>query len=453
MKITGEMLKQIADIEHVPDLCASGVSIDSRSTNPGDLFFAIRGKNFNGNDFAGEAIAKGAVAAVVDDANLIGEKFIVVDDAIDALKNLGAYIKDLVRPKLTFGITGSVGKTTTKLWLHDILGRSRKSYVSPGNYNTIYGIPISLTSLEPGTDYCIMEIGSSRRGEILELSEYLTPDIAIITNIYESHIGNFKDFSELAKEKMSIIDGIGYGGSLVYDGSSPYREDIEKLARDKKILDLSVGFERSCDFYILESNKNVVKLKVPHETFEYCIGEGGRHYAYMSACVIALIYAAGFPIRDILPYFKKLKASRGRGERITCCCNGKTFELIDGSYNASPTSVLASLEQLANSPSQRKIAILGQMLELGPHEDHYHDMIANAAKTCELESLIFIGEEKLWRFFKDCEKSRFYPEMTDIVANEILDSIPDKATVLVKGSRSIRLDILVNNASMYNANL
>jgi UDP-N-acetylmuramoyl-tripeptide--D-alanyl-D-alanine ligase len=447
MKITGKILRVALGLENAPDMYSSGISIDSRSINPGDLFFAIRGNNFDGNKFAKEAIAKGAIAAIVDDADVCGqfdERFIIVDDVIDALKKLGNYVKDVVRPTTTFGITGSVGKTTTKLWLNEILNRKHKSHASPGNYNTIYGIPISLIFLDPGIDYCIMEMGSSSPGEIIELSTYLKPDIGIITNIYESHIGKFENISALAKEKMSIIDGIKPGGSLIYDGSSPYKEEIKSLSANNGLVGISVGLADDCDFSISKVGDNVVTLKTPCGSVEYELGENGRHYSYVSACVAASIYAAGLAIEDFLPYFKDLRAGKGRGERSTCCLDGKVFELIDGSYNASPSSVLASLEQLAACSSLSKIAVLGQMLELGAKETSYHDMVAKAAQKCGLSRLIFVGEERLWCLFKDFEKSNFYTEMNDFIANEIIDCIPDGAVVLVKGSNRMRLDILVS---------
>jgi UDP-N-acetylmuramoyl-tripeptide--D-alanyl-D-alanine ligase len=446
MMITGAMLKMALGLDEVPDFRASGVSIDSRSLKPGDIFFAIRGKNLDGNRFAWEAMARGAVAAVVDNHQVSGNGIILVKDATESLKALGKFLKNAANLKGTFGITGSVGKTTTKSWLNQILNHGYRSHTSPGNYNTIYGVSISLAELELGTDYCVMEIGSSNPGEVFEISRYLRPDIGIITNIYESHIGNFKNFSELAKEKMSIIEGIKKGGILIYDGFSRYKNEITKFAVSKGVFCISVGFEHGCDFRILDASHGLVILETPCGKFEYKIGgRGGRHHSYLSACVVASLHAIGLRIEDFLPYFEGVKLEKGRGARSTLYFSrDKTFNLIDESYNSSPTAMFASLDVFMAEEAPYKIAFLGQMLELGERDGYYHGLLAERLQTFQIDRLFFIGEKKLWKRFEEVRNIKYYTKVTDVIIDEVLREIPDKALILVKGSRGIGLDALVH---------
>ena len=219
MQITAGLLKNVLNISDVPDFLADGISIDSRTIKPKDIFIAIN----RGHEFVVNALNAGAILAIIDEPKYtIPGKTIIVKNTTEALKAIGAHIKNKVNLKKTVTITGSVGKTTTKFWLNSILNHRYKSFCGMKNYNTIYGVPLSLCRLNDGIDFGIFEIGSSHSGEISELSKYLTPDVGVITNIYESHIGNFGDEKSLAKEKISIIDGIKSNGALVFEGDSKF---------------------------------------------------------------------------------------------------------------------------------------------------------------------------------------------------------------------------------------
>ncbi|MDR1234029.1 MAG: Mur ligase domain-containing protein [Holosporales bacterium] len=416
-----------------------GISIDSRTTQPGNLFFGLSGKSLNGNQFAIDAIEKGASAAVIDDASFIRDsRFILVKNSLETLKETGLYIRNLVKPKTVIGITGSVGKTTTKLWLNEILNHRYMAFASENNYNTIYGIPICFSMLRDGTEFCILEFGTNCRGEILDLTKYAKPDIGIITNIFESHIGCFNNKSEIVLEKISIIDGIAAGGTLIYDGDSEFAAEIKSAADFKNLRTISVGFSDECSVHVKSGTS--VEITTDRETFRYESKCHGRHYEYISACVIGTLIALNLEVSTFLPFFKNLKPLKGRGEVINCVCNGKRFTVIDGSYNASLTSMLASINVLS-SYDGAKVAIIGQMKESGSYDVEYHDIVARElSKIHDIMQIYFIGERKLWRIFEDIHITTTCFEILDkesIV--HIIELLPINSIVLLKGSNSIGL--------------
>ncbi|MDR1390778.1 MAG: UDP-N-acetylmuramoyl-tripeptide--D-alanyl-D-alanine ligase [Holosporales bacterium] len=440
MEITSNLLKLALNLERCHEFTAKKISIDSRSTEEGDLFIAIE----KGHQFVESAIKNGAVMAIIDNAKyVISNKTILVENTKFALKSIGNFIKLKSKLKKIVGITGSVGKTTTKSWLNTILNQKYNSFSSIKNYNTIYGLPISLSLLEKNIDFGIFEMGSNKVGEISELSKYLSPCIGVITNIYESHIGKFGNKFNIAKEKISVIGGMKEGGALVFDGDSEFASMIKYEADLRKIKTFSVGFSDDCDFSII-SYKNSVKLKIPNNFVEYAINANGKHFVYISACVLAIIYAMGLDICGFLPFFKELSPIEGRGKAELYTHNSKTFTLIDDSYNASPSSLISSLEAFEVMPYKSKIVILGQMKELGDREGDYHKLVSIKLDSMNLFSVFFIGEKKLWDIMDSRKDVKCFENMSSFVIEEILKEIPSNSAVLLKGSRSVNLNQLID---------
>jgi UDP-N-acetylmuramoyl-tripeptide--D-alanyl-D-alanine ligase len=475
---------QIGDL----DVEFTGISIDSRTTQPGNLFIGLKGKHLNGNQFALDALTKGASAAVIDDPAFVcnsealsplshpsepelraGDtsgrstayltareysstgskhqkassedllyKAILVEDSLEILKGIGLRIKDLVNPKTIIGITGSVGKTTTKLWLNRVLNEYSLTFASDNNYNTIYGVPICFSMLSDGTEYCILEFGSSSKGEISTLSKYAGPNIGIITNVFESHIGNFDDKFELAVEKISIIDGMPEGGTLIYHGDSEFAGAIKAAALARNLIPISVGYSKGSDVYIKSGPP--IELHAAKKTFRYEIGCHGIHYEYISACVVGVLIALDLDPSSALPLFRELKPLQGRGEVIDCTCRGKHLTIIDGSYNASPTSMLASIDVLS-SYEGAKIAIIGQMKGLGSHEAEYHyTIVQELSNHRDIRQVYFVGERKLWGIFVHHHPAiKCFASLDEAAILEIIDLLPNDVTILLKGSNSIGL--------------
>lgn len=440
MKIDSNILINALNLKNCIKFSSKKISIDSRNIESGDLFIAIN----KGHEFVKSAIEKGAIAAIIDNPNYdIPEKTILVKNTTEALKEIGKYVKNSINLKKVIGITGSVGKTTTRTWLHNVLNKKFKTFSSIKNYNTIYGLSISLSLIEKGTEFGIFEMGSSNKGEISELSIYLKPDIAILTNIYESHIGKFGSQEALAKEKISILDGLNPKGKLIFDGDSLFKNEIQEISKKKGIESISVGFCDNCDFKII-SYAGKIKLKTPIGIIDYELSVLGKHFAYISACVIASIYALGIDIYEFLPYLRTLSQIDGRGLPEGYIYKEKTFRIIDDSYNASPSAVLASLDVFDSIQNDKKIVILGQMKELGSYEEYYHNLVAEKLKNLNLYQAVFIGDKSLWPIMNKIKNMLCFEQIDYFVIEKILKMVQNDSVVLLKGSRSIELNKFID---------
>ncbi|MDR1488630.1 MAG: hypothetical protein LBI26_02735 [Holosporales bacterium] len=398
----------------------SGISIDTRTLQKGDIFFAIGDR---GHSFVEEAFLKGAVAAVVtatpeyaicNKKTTKMESLIIVRDTLEALMELGSYIKSHSSSNTKIiAITGSVGKTTTKVWLSEILKHKHSVLTGIKNYNTIYGLPICLSMLNKSHEYGIFEIGSNSMGEIKKLSTYLKPDIAVITNIKESHIGRFGTRENLATEKISIIDGLSEKGTIVFGKNCEFGESIIKKAIEKGVK------------IVIFETKDYQKIE--------------QHYNEVCSCVMAiLVEAIGLKEKEYLPYISELKPLQGRGAIETYSYNDKTFKVIDDTYNASPSSMLASLSYLKNTKNRnKKIAILGEMKELGDFSCKYHKEIAKNLKNIDM--VFFVGSLETQKIMKKYCKNTFF-EINEESIKQILSFVQNNDIILIKGSRSIALE-------------
>jgi UDP-N-acetylmuramoyl-tripeptide--D-alanyl-D-alanine ligase len=383
------------------------VSIDSRTTNPGDVFFAIG----CGHQFVQEAIENGAAIAVVSESQNLGN-CIVVENTLETLLDVGQIIKNFSKAKI-IGITGSVGKTTTKSWLSEVLSQKYRVLAGIKNYNTIFGLPICLSKLQKDHDFGIFEIGTNKRGEVNQLVDYLNPDVSIITNIFESHIGMFGSLKAVAEEKMDIIKN----QKIVFHGDSIFRDAI--LSKTKESV--SYGFDPHNDFVVGNY-----------------FGKNANHYDFIKTCIMATLYILE---QDVNEYdLSGLMPLPGRGKIYQCSYNNKNFSVIDDSYNASPSSMKSSLSMLKSAKKyKQKIAILGEMKELGEFSEQYHFEIAKIVKNYKFDKTVFVGAQNVSKFFENS-----FPSVDEIDVANILDLIKNEAIVLLKGSRSVRLDKVLN---------
>lgn len=440
MQINSCLLRDALKLEFVPHFENAKISIDSRTTEKNDVFFAIKGRFFDGNAHAFEALQKGAAVAIVDNKQFqTSEKTILVNNTTESLKDLGAWIKAKISPKTVIGITGSVGKTTTRDWLFQILQKSHKVSSSIKNYNTQYGLPISLSFMEEGTEIGIFEIGTNAKSEVSSLSKYLSPNIAMITNILDSHIGMFGSKQAIAAEKISIIDGLPDGGILIYDADSEFSDDIKANCAAKKLKTFSVGFSKNADFFIRSTENQKITLETPLQTIEYAVSFGARHLAYVSACVVACLFAMDLDVTQYVKYFNALLPLDGRGRLEQFDLPNKSFQVIDDSYNASPSSMLAAIDILNSLQTrQKKIAIIGQMLELGAYEECFHQKIAKKLSETNIDVIFFIGAPKLHNIFSCATKC--FGLFDENALETILNIVADGDMILLKGSHGVLLN-------------
>jgi len=385
------------------DCLMKGISIDSRTLIPGDLFFAIIGPNFDGHDFIIEAFRKGAVGAVIcKGANTllqneqIGKNKIIIEvkDTLSALQDWSKRYNDKFS---TFNIcvTGSNGKTTTKEIIAHILSQKFLLLKSSGNYNNEIGIPLTLLQLNKSHKLLVTEMGMRGLGEIKTLTNFITPDLAVLTNIGEAHIGLLGSKDNIFKAKSELLQSLGKDGIAVINRDDFYFLKAWEIVKDKKVY--TFGIENKSDFMAdnirLVSDKGMIFSLVVHNDIskEIYFPLLGRHNIYNALAAAAAAFALGIEldlIERCLSSFKPLDLHMQLSNFY------KGIKILNDSYNASPLSVKSALETLVEvAQKNRKIAILGDMLELGEKADFYHREIGKKTVKLSIDILITVGPE------------------------------------------------------------
>ncbi|ASY57183.1 MULTISPECIES: UDP-N-acetylmuramoylalanyl-D-glutamyl-2,6-diaminopimelate--D-alanyl-D-alanine ligase [Sinorhizobium] len=366
-----------------------GISIDSRTIEKGEAFFAIRGDRVDGHDYAGIALANGASLLVVSEGKLpaLGRliaPMIVVDDVLEAMIRLGCAARDRSAAKV-IAVTGSVGKTTTKEMLRHVLSPLGRVHASVASFNNHWGVPLTLARMPETTDFGIFEIGMNHPGEIRPLSAMVRPHVAVVTSIAAAHLGNFASLDEIAAAKAEIFEGVVKGGHAVINRDSPQFELLERAAAAAGISHIhSFGANPKSEYRLIEfaggADRSVLWAGIGGRTLEVTIGAPGRHIAENALAVIAAAQLAGADIDRVLASLATMQPEKGRGLRHRLKIGGGHLTLIDESYNANPASMRAAIALLrdAEPPAGgRRIAILGDMLEMGEHAAAVHAALAD----------------------------------------------------------------------------
>ncbi|MEO1640416.1 MAG: UDP-N-acetylmuramoyl-tripeptide--D-alanyl-D-alanine ligase [Pseudomonadota bacterium] len=441
---------------------ATGVSIDTRTLQPGDLFVALKDVR-DGHDFVARALEKGAAAALVThrpedvpaDAPLL-----IVPDVLAALGDLGRAARARTTARIA-AITGSVGKTSTKEMLRAVLEKQGKCHAAEASYNNHWGVPLTLARMPADTDYAVIEIGMSNPGEITPLSQMTRPHVAMVTTVAAAHLASFDNLAGIAAEKACIMDGLEPGGVAVLNGdieTTGILQDHAARLGAKQVLfgqtapDWQVGDVR------ITSDVTVINAKAGEDDYLFKLSVPGRHFAMNAVGVLAVAEALGAdPVAaslDIAGWVPPV----GRGTRevvVTDSANeGESLELLDDAFNANPTSLAASLEVLAASkPTDgvgrvvkgRRVAILGDMLELGEHEVAMHREMAENAHLQQLDLVHCCGPmmHHLWQALPDGQRGRWAETAADLVAqaSRLVDA---GDVVLIKGSKGSKVSLVVD---------
>jgi len=433
------------------------ISIDSRTLIPGDLFFAIIGPNFDGHDFIIKAFRKGAVGAVVckgastllqNEQREKNKIIIEVKDTLSALQDWSKHYKDKFK---TFNIcvTGSNGKTTTKEIIAHILSQEFPLLKTSGNYNNEIGIPLTLLQLDKSHKLLVAEMGMRGLGEIKILTNFIPPDLAVITNVGEAHIGLLGSKDNIFKAKTELLQSLDKEGITILNRDDPYFFKMSKIVKDKKLY--TFGIENKSDIMAcnvrMESDKGMrFTLKVQNgRSREIYFPLLGRHNIYNALAAAAAAFAMGIELDLIekgLSSFKPLDLHM----QFSNFYNG--IKIINDSYNASPLSVKNALETLAEvAQKNRKIAILGDMLELGEKADFYHREIGKEVAKLSIDTLITVGqggkiiaqsskeegmaEERIFSFEKNEKKN---------LSKNLLSLAKPGDFILLKGSREMKME-------------
>jgi len=432
---------------------ATGVSIDSRTVEPGDLFVAIVGPNADGHTYVAEALAKGAAAAMVArrpedlpaDAPLLE-----VADTFEGLNMLGHSGRSRSRAKV-IGVTGSVGKTSTKETLRHVLSAQGATYATAGNLNNQWGVPLSLARLPRDADYAVIEMGMSSPGEISRLSQLARPDVAIITTIAAAHSEFFSSVAEIADAKAEIFDGMT-NGTAVLNRDNAYFAVLAVAAFGRGIDRIvAFGAHPEATSRLIDARADAdgtdVHARIENHEVRYRIGVPGRHWAINSLAVLGSVDAAQADVEAAARALADLRAPRGRGERHTVRLDGGSLTVLDDSYNASPASVRAALETLATvEPGKggRRIAVLGDMLELGPHGAAMHAGLSGAVTANRIDLVCTAGP--LMASLHDALPEARRGPHTDS-SHELARAVPELVrpgdVITVKGSLGSRMGVVV----------
>ena len=419
---------------------AAGVSIDTRTLQPGDLFVALRGDNNDGHAHVAAALAAGAAGALVhadppgvpDDAPLLR-----VADTLDALWALGRYARARFGGRLV-AVTGSVGKTTTKEMLRAILGRLAPTHAAEASYNNHWGVPLTLARLPPDARYAVIEIGMNHAGEIAPLASLARPHVAVITNVGSAHVGHLGSIAAVAAEKASILQGLEPAGLGVIPAeleiAAPTGSRLVRFGAPPAAASLR-GFEGDAD-------GSLVSARLDGMDLSFRLGAPGRHMAENALTALAAAQALGADAREGARALAYFTPGSGRGARRPLL--GGAATLLDESYNASPQAVRAALDLLRLVPASRRIAVLGDMLELGSFAAAEHAGLAqDVAGAADL--LFACGPEMrhLYEAVPPPQRGAHTPDSASL-AHLVRDALAPGDAVLVKGSLGSRMRLVVD---------
>jgi UDP-N-acetylmuramoyl-tripeptide--D-alanyl-D-alanine ligase len=382
---------------------AGGVSIDSRTLAAGDLFVALAGPSFDGHDFVAQALKRGAAGALVSrkpEGFAAKAPLILVPDTMAALAALGRAGRERSRA-CVIAVTGSVGKTGTKEALRRALERQGPTVASAASLNNQWGVPLSLARMPRDAAFGVFEIGMNHPGEIAALTRLVEPDIAVITTISPAHLGFFPSVEAIADAKAEIFEGMPREGAAVLNRDNPHFERLSAAARACGVTRI-LGFGEHPEAAVrlidchLYSTASAVTALVADEIVDYCLSLPGRHWVINSLGVMAAVKAAGADISIAAAAMGSLEALDGRGRRHRIAVKGGEAELVDESYNANPDSMraaLAVLRTIVPRPGGRRIAVLGDMLELGEVASRLHAALAEPVLAAEVDLVFSVGRE------------------------------------------------------------
>ena len=352
------------------ELAATGVSIDTRTLVPGDLFVALRGEHGHGDAFVADALANGAAGAIAETA---GAAF-RVSDTLAALTALGRHARDRSGARRA-AITGSVGKTTTKEMLRRILAAAGPTHAAIASYNNHWGVPLTLARMPRDAAFCVLEVGTNHPGEIAPLASLARPHVAVITTIEAVHIGQFAGVAAIADEKGALLGAIVPDGVAVLPADSPYFGRLRALAGMARVVTFGTAGDVRPQSAELDADGTTLTAAIGAERATLRLGAPGQHMVQAALAALAAAHALGIAAKDAAGALDGFAPLAGRGARRAIAVRGGTALLLDESYNASPVSVRAALAVLALQPG-RRVAVLGDMLELGDMAGDAHAGLA-----------------------------------------------------------------------------
>lgn len=422
-----------------------GISIDSRTTTPGDLFFAIHGQRLDGHEFVAEAIEHGAQACVVKHGTETGplsQPLIAVDDVNRALQEFAGWYRSQQQATV-IGVTGSVGKTTTRNMIHSALSPFLKGVQSPANYNNEFGVPLSIAQIELVHEYAVLELAASRSGEIQELAQIAQPELGVITGIGPSHLEHFGTLDQTADAKAELFEQLSAQGLAVVNGDDPF---AESLISKTSARTLTVGLGDQNDLQAVFVRQAHDGIKFQFEDTEYFVPARGKHFVYAALFAIAVGKEFGLSNQNLIEGVCQFASVPGR-------CHVEQighWTIIDDTYNASPVSMRAACQILKDwSGSGKRILVMGDMLELGAESRRYHHEMGEFIAASGIDLLFVCGEQAgavvQGAVSANLSRDRIV-QATDVseLQSDVVSCLEVGDVVLVKGSRGMRMERLIS---------
>ncbi len=427
----------------------NGVSIDTRSTAPGDIFVAIKGERHDGHEFVAAALKAGAGLAVVshvsDEMTAAGPLLVVDGDPLRGLEAMARASRARSQAQI-IAVTGSVGKTSTKEMLKTALSASGATHASAASYNNHWGVPLTLARMARDTAYGVFEIGMNHAGEITPLVGMVRPHVAIVTAIAESHLGHFASLAGIADAKAEIFSGVEPQGHAVITRDTPYYEQLASAAKAAGINSI-IGFGKHPESDVrlervaLHDECCCITANILGETVMYRLGVPGEHMALNSLAVLAGVKLVGADLARAALALAHTQAPKGRGGRERLAIAGGEVLLIDESYNANPSSMRAALALLAQAPKGvRRIAVLGDMLELGQFGPTLHAELSGPVDEAGVDVLYAAGPlmTHLWAKTPAFRRGA-YAETSAELRELLLAQLKPGDAVMIKGSLGSRM--------------
>ncbi|MCL6285376.1 UDP-N-acetylmuramoyl-tripeptide--D-alanyl-D-alanine ligase [Ruegeria sp. 2012CJ41-6] len=429
---------------------ANGVSIDTRTIEPGDLFVALKDAR-DGHDFVAQALEKGAAAALVsrvpegvaEDAPLL-----IVDDVQHALEDLGRAARARTGAHVV-AVTGSVGKTSTKEMLAQMLGDQGETHASVASYNNHWGVPLTLARMPRETEYAVIEIGMNHPGEIAPLARQTRPHVALITTVAPAHLEAFESVDDIAREKAAIFEGLPHNGIAIINADIKQADILRDKAEQVGARALTFG-RNATDFKLVEldtdGTSTLAKANIYGSVLGYKIRSPGTHFAMNGLGAILASAALGADLIQAITALKDWMPYHGRGARRKMeLPTGGTIQLHDDSYNANPASMASALEVLGASEGRRRVAFLGDMKELGPRAEDFHAELADLDAMANVDKVHCIGPlmKALHAALPEGKRGEWAETSGDMVPS-LPELINPGDIVLAKGSLSMGLAQIVN---------
>lgn len=433
----------------------TGISIDSRGLAPGEAFFAIQGDNRDGHDFVEGALKAGAGLAVVARAQRdrmpADAPLLLVDDVLDALRDLARAARARLSGKVV-AVTGSVGKTGTKEALRLALSADGETHASAASYNNHWGVPLSLARCPATAKYAVFEIGMNHAGEITPLVQMVRPHVAIVTTVAPVHLEYFGSLEKIADAKAEIFLGLEPGGAAVLNGDNGQYDRLKAAAQTAQVARIvtfgeAVEAEARLLRYSMQSDSSTVQARILGQDLTYKLGAPGKHLILNSLAVLAAVALTGADLALAALALNQLRAPVGRGARMTLALPAGRALLIDESYNANPASMAAAIALLGQAEigqNGRRIAVLGDMLELGQEGERLHAALAGSLADAQVDLVYCSGPlmHSLWQALPS-DRRGGYAETAAELEPSVLDAIRDGDAVMVKGSLGSKMGPLV----------